>query len=124
MGDLSKNFSLSEFNSKDGAKMPADVYQNIILLVTQLEIIREYVGNSIAVNSGYRSPSHNRVVGGAPNSYHVKGMASDIRAKGMTHRALYELILQLMQDGKIIKGGISLYPSFVHYDIRGKIVKF
>lgn len=124
MGDLSKNFSLSEFNSKDGATMPADVYQNILLLVTQLEIIREYVGASIAVNSGYRSPFHNRVVGGAPNSFHVKGMASDIRAKGMSHRALYVLILQLMQDGKIIKGGISLYPSFVHYDIRGKIVKF
>ncbi|WP_418308481.1 YcbK family protein, partial [Parasutterella sp.] len=44
-----------------------------------LEEIRDEFGKPIVVNSGYRSPEHNKNIGGAKNSYHVKGMAADIR---------------------------------------------
>lgn len=38
------------------------------------------------VTSTYRSPSHNRAVGGVPNSYHLRGRAIDIaRRPGVTH---------------------------------------
>ena len=33
---MTKNFNISEFNSKDGSKMPSDVYLNIVKLVSQL----------------------------------------------------------------------------------------
>lgn len=34
-------------------------------------------GTQVRVNSGYRSPAHNRAVGGAPNSNHIYGRAMD-----------------------------------------------
>jgi hypothetical protein len=38
------------------------------------------------VTSTYRSPEHNRRVGGVPNSYHLRGRAIDIaRRPGVTH---------------------------------------
>ena len=38
------------------------------------------------VTSTYRSPAHNRAVGGVPNSYHLRGRAIDIaRRPGVTH---------------------------------------
>ena len=38
------------------------------------------------VTSTYRSPSHNRAVGGVPNSFHLRGRAIDIaRRPGVTH---------------------------------------
>lgn len=43
-----------------------------------LDPLREAYGNPIIVNSGYRCPELNRVVGGARNSQHTKGEAVDI----------------------------------------------
>ncbi|HTG78370.1 MAG TPA: D-Ala-D-Ala carboxypeptidase family metallohydrolase, partial [Sphingomicrobium sp.] len=38
------------------------------------------------VTSTYRSPAHNRAVGGVPNSYHLRGRAIDIaRRPGVSH---------------------------------------
>lgn len=38
------------------------------------------------VTSTYRSPAHNKAVGGVPNSYHLRGRAIDIaRRPGVTH---------------------------------------
>jgi len=46
------------------------------------------------VTSTYRSPAHNREVGGVPNSYHLLGRAIDIaRSPGVNHamiRAAYQ----------------------------------
>ena len=41
------------------------------------------------VTSTYRSPRHNRAVGGVPNSYHLSGRAIDIaRRGGVSHAAI------------------------------------
>ncbi|MBW0144411.1 D-Ala-D-Ala carboxypeptidase family metallohydrolase [Sphingomicrobium clamense] len=41
------------------------------------------------VTSTYRNPAHNRRVGGAPNSYHLRNRAIDIaRRPGVTHRQI------------------------------------
>lgn len=45
-----------------------------------LDPLREWYGKPIYVNSGYRSPQLNRIVGGAPTSQHMKGEAADITA--------------------------------------------
>lgn len=45
-----------------------------------LDPLREWYGKPIYVNSGYRSPQLNRMVGGAPTSQHMKGEAVDITA--------------------------------------------
>jgi len=121
---LSTNFSLKEFNSKDGAITPEHVINNLKELALNLQLIRDHINKPIGINSGYRSPQHNKKVGGATNSYHVKGMAGDLVVKGMTPKELFNIIDQLIKSGKIKAGGLKAYNTFVHYDIRGKYIKF
>lgn len=117
---MTKNFKKEEFESRDGAKMPKWVENNIKLLCNELEIIRKEVGEPIYINSGYRSKERNKIIKGAKNSYHLKGLAADIWCKNTDSRELGLIILNLMNEGKIKKGGLKVYKTWVHYDIRGK----
>ena len=100
--------------------MSNDVLQNISNLAKEVQIIRDALGKSIVINSGYRSPAHNKEVGGVANSEHVQGKAADLNPQGATPKQLYDLILKLIAEGKIYNGGVGLYNTFVHYDIGGK----
>jgi uncharacterized protein YcbK (DUF882 family) len=116
---LSKNFSLAEFNSKDGAVADQLVIKNLSILSEQLEALRDYLGKPIQVTSGYRSKEHNAKIGGAKNSTHVNGMAADIKVKGLSPLEVYNAIEKLIADGKMKQGGLGLYRSWIHYDFRG-----
>jgi len=116
---LSKNFSLAEFASKDGAETPPDVLENLQKLANNLQVIRDEIGKPIKINSAYRSPAHNKAVGGVKNSMHVKGKAADIVVTGVTPAQLGQIIFRLIEQKKISQGGVGIYPNFVHYDIRG-----
>lgn len=121
---LTENFSLDEFKSKDGASFPAEVMQNLSILAEQLQALRDHLGKPITVLSGYRSPAHNIKVGGAKESFHVKGMASDLQVAGMSPSELAEEIEGLIKEGKMKQGGMGVYPTFVHYDFRGKRIRW
>jgi len=55
------------------------------------------------ITSAWRSPEHNRAVGGVPNSYHLHGRAIDIaRRPGVTHRQI---------DAALRKAGYNLIES-------------
>jgi len=41
-------------------------------------------GRDFGITFGYRSPEHNKRVGGAKSSYHTRGEAVDIDMKGMS----------------------------------------
>jgi len=116
---LTKNFSKSEFDSKDGSPMPFEVLQNVQELAVNLQVLRDYIGNSISINSGYRSPKHNKKIGGSVNSQHLLGNAADIVVTGKTPKEVKEIIENLISEKKMKQGGLSAYPTFVHYDIRG-----
>ena len=65
-----------------------------------LDPIRERWGVPLYVNSGYRCPELNKLVGGAPNSYHLRGMAADITSRCPFHNAaLFAEIRILHQQG-------------------------
>ena len=116
---LTTNFSKNEFNSKDGSKMPNEVFYNIQKLANQLQVLRDYLGKPIKINSGYRSPEHNASIGGVSNSQHVLGKAADITVQGVSPSVIYETIEMLISNGDMLQGGLGLYRNFVHYDIRG-----
>ena len=84
-----------------------------------MQVIRDYFGKPIKINSGYRSPKHNKNVGGAKNSQHVKGRAAYIVITGVPPKQLAAELEKLIAAKKIKEGGIGIYPNFVHYDIRG-----
>jgi len=71
--------------------------------------------------SGYRSPQSNALLrkasnGVARNSYHMKGMAVDLRLPGVPLKTLRKAALDLRM------GGVGYYPksNFVHVD-SGKV---
>jgi len=47
----------------------------------KLQALRDRLGKPLIVRSAYRSPEHNRAVGGAPRSKHMDGTAFDIAMK-------------------------------------------
>ena len=78
--------------------------------------------NPIELVSGYRSPKTNAALrkgssNVAKNSLHPKGMASDIRIRGMRLKTLKDNAVALK------KGGVGYYPqqrnNFVHVDTGG-----
>ena len=116
---ITKNFKWSEFNSKDGAKLPEKYRINIAMLATNLQVIRGRINGPIIVKSGFRSFGHNKKIGGALNSQHLVGKAADISSSKYSPYDLEQIILNLMDKNMIAKGGVKCYWWGVHYDIRG-----
>jgi len=108
-GNRIRYFKFEEFVKEKGGFIDSD-------LVLKMERLREYCGFPLIITSGYRSPSKNREVGGASNSYHLRGEAVDVSIKGFSPSMLYRLVKGAFVVGF---GGIILYPSHVHLDIRG-----
>jgi len=118
MAKLTENFSLEEFKCKDGSDIPNEYLPNAIQLAKNLQVLRDFIKKPIAINSAYRSPKYNAKVGGAKNSQHLTAKASDLRVEGITPKELAKVIESLIKDGKMQQGGIGIYPTFLHYDIR------
>jgi zinc D-Ala-D-Ala carboxypeptidase len=86
----------------------------------RLDRLREKMGHPLIVTSGYRSPEHNRRVGGAPRSLHMRGIAFDISMANVDpHR--------FEREAKACGfRGVGLYPpqkpsggrNFIHIDTR------
>lgn len=109
---VSKHFRAKEFACKDRCKF---VLMSKTLLQL-LEGLRERIGEEIYVNSGFRTPEHNKAIRGAPLSYHQYGMAADIRAKTKSPKELYDILDEMLAGW----GGLELHDTFVHVDVRMK----
>lgn len=103
---LSANFTVREFACKDGSNTVKIDYE----LVCILQKIREVTGRPITINSGYRTASYNRRVGGASNSYHIYGRAADIKGANLDDITDIANALGVR--------GILRYGTFVHIDTR------
>ena len=86
------------------------------LCVYILEPLREAADIPIKVNSGYRCPEVNKLVGGAKNSQHLTGQAADITCGTPTANLLLAALAKAMRlpfDQLIVEnGGQWLHISF------------
>lgn len=121
---LTKNFDLKEFQCKDGSATPLELIPNLQKLAEQLQVLRDFLGVSLHINSGYRSPAYNKKIGGAKFSQHVQGKAADISCSKFTPEQIHAAILQLIKEGKMLEGGVGIYNSWVHYDTRGTAARW
>jgi len=115
MGKLSKNFQLSEFECHCGCGLCKPHPK----LIEHLQAMRDEVCKPIKVLSGTRCPKHNRAVGGALKSFHMvqkdgHSYAADIQIQGLTPKGIATIAKRLGF------GGIIVYPTFTHVDIRVK----
>lgn len=108
--NLSANFMVKEFACKDGS----DKVLISSELVTLLQQIRNYFKKPVTLNSAYRNATYNKKIGGASMSQHVKGTAADIVVNGVSPEAVAKYVEYIMPT----KGGIGLYSSFTHVDVR------
>lgn len=108
MGNLSKNFSKSEFACSCGCGFDVpDLH-----LVTILQKIRDDLGTSMRITSGCRCKEYNRKIGSKDTSQHVKGKAVDISC--YDSHARYRLITTALKHG-ITRIGVR--KDFLHLDI-------
>ena len=81
------NFTFNELIKTDTGldNMPNDmnVIKNLCRLADFLQTIRNELHLPIIVTSGYRSKEVNEAVGCASSSYHIKGLAVDIKCSDM-----------------------------------------
>ena len=87
---------------------------NGLLSVELLQKIRDHFKAPVTINSAYRNHCYNKKVGGASGSMHLYGAAADIRVKGVAPKDVAAYAELLMPN----KGGIGIYPTFVHVDVR------
>lgn len=103
-------FRVKEFACKDGSPVVfIDEH-----LVTILDILREKLRKPVIVTSGYRTPEWNKKCEGAKYSYHMRGMAADIRVEGMKAKDLANELNKIVPD----ECGIIVYNGWVHFDVR------
>jgi uncharacterized protein YcbK (DUF882 family) len=116
---LTENFWLSEFACNDRTEVPEHLIPNVQFLAEQLQVIRDVIGEPIHINSAYRHEEYNSAIGGSIRSQHILAKAADLRVgEGFSSGILYDVIIELIKDGSIYDGGVGLYSSFVHYDVR------
>lgn len=106
---LTPNFYSTEFDCR--CKDPECQWTIIDLEhVEKLQEKRNKWRKSIKITSGYRCPKYNKLIGGATNSQHPKGTATDIQVSGMTP----DKVADDCEDFK----GLGRYNSFTHTDSR------
>lgn len=101
-------FSLSEFDSPDAKGSGVNMQDSTMQM---LDKARELAGIPFVINSGFRTESHNKAVGGVENSTHLRGYGADIRCR---ERANFERVVM----GLIAAGfkRIGVHHSYVHAD--------
>ena len=115
---LTNNFWLKEFNCNDGVEVPSTLIPTVQKLSNQLQVLRDYIGKPIYITSAYRHRTYNRMIGSNDRSQHVKAKAADIKVKGMSPEDVHVIIEMLIDRGDMLQGGLGLYDTFIHYDIR------
>ena len=107
---VSTNFKVREFACADGSN-PIFISPELVLV---LQNIRAHFGKPVTITSAYRTPAHNKKVGGVADSMHLYGAAADIKIKDIPPRQVATYAEKLLTG----KGGIGVYDSFVHIDVR------
>lgn len=102
------NFSPRELACKGTGSLLVDE-----VALDKLQQLRDTLGIPLLVTSAYRSPEHNRKVGGAKESYHMKGCAYDIRMENQDPVA-FEYAAR-----DVGFRGVGYYPKqgFMHIDL-------
>lgn len=114
---LSPDFHIREFKCNSGEEVPLKYIPNVTKLAGELQKLRDFLGEPIHINSAYRTPAHNKKVGGKPKSMHLTASAADITVKSKSPAQLAAIIERLITKGVLRFGGIGIYRGFIHLDV-------
>lgn len=101
-----RNFTPAEIASKgDGSILINEEALDV------LQKARDLAGMPFHINSAYRDPVHNAMVGGAPRSVHKTGCAFDISLRGFDKQEL----IRICRAAGFTGFGVN-YQTFLHVD--------
>lgn len=87
--------------------------------IEALQDLRDSVGRPFRITSGFRCEKHNKEVGGAENSRHLKGVAVDILIRDWSSEDIHKLLcFATSVRPKLGESGVGIYRSWVHFDLR------
>lgn len=117
--NLSPHFTLEEFTfsetavRKNIANIPTlEIIENLRIVASKMEIIRQNLGHPIISLSGYRSPIVNKLVGGSVNSAHCLGWSLDFICPAFG--TPYTVARRISGMGLIFDQLIHEYGRWVH----------
>lgn len=105
-----KHFDISEFDSPDKSGSGKKHMKKEFLKA--IDLARDYAGVPFTITSGYRTPEHNREVGGVKTSSHIKGYAADIACTDPYTRL--RILRGLFAAGF---NRIGIAHTFIHCDV-------
>jgi len=115
MGDINKYFSKAEFACHDRDNTPAPYIDGTLVAI--LTLVREHFDAPVTINSSYRTPEHNRAIGGVITSHHLytgNGAAADIVIHGIAPKTVHDYINDIYPHSL----GLGSYETFTHVDAR------
>ncbi len=84
--------------------------------MTKLIELREKVNQPMVITSGYRSPEHNKRIGGSSKSAHICGLAVDVGCSGAKAHEIVKLAMELGFQGIGINQHGPHEKRFIHLD--------
>ncbi|MZQ75278.1 MAG: DUF882 domain-containing protein [Peptoclostridium sp.] len=125
-GKITDNFNIAEFACKGGGEVLLN--RETIDHICRLQRFRNWFNRPMTINSGYRTAAYNAKVGGAKNSMHVQGIATDFALPNEFYTFSKERQEQFLQNVKKkwfeicaadgLGGGVGFYKTFIHLDSR------
>lgn len=100
--------------------------KNLNLLFNYMNKLRHRFGCAIRITSGYRTPVHNKQVGGSDTSQHMNCSAVDITITSRCKYTIHHLLALIRDielsspDSERVLGQVILYPSknFIHIALQ------
>ncbi len=91
---------------------------NLMILLTQINIVRKAYGRPMKVSSGYRPGKYNSAAGGAKNSSHLSCEAVDIADSDRRFMQWCVVNLSVLEKAGLYMEDPEHTPSWVHLQTR------
>jgi uncharacterized protein YcbK (DUF882 family) len=86
-------------------------------LMIKLQRLKTLTKCNYKVTSGHRSRSHNKAVGGVPESFHLRGKALDLKP----FKSCKLSLKQIGRKAVRLFNGVIVYRYHIHVDIGNRI---
>lgn len=105
-------------NGIDNQPKSMQVIKNLYDTLSVLRGLEQLLDVEIIVNSGYRSPEVNRLVGGVHDSLHMYGLAADIKVENSPKCTLIDLKNLCKELRKTRLSEVVVHDTYVHIAIK------